>query len=217
MNPLLKKILATAAAVVLVGFFAQFFLGMLQAAELREGLAACKGLKPDRKNSALFGPDNPLPIPAPDFKVQDAKGNMRSLSEFRGKVVFLNFWATWCPPCIDEVPAIEDLQAQLGTQDFVVLALASNQSWEDIYKFFPEGRRPDMFKAPKQLTNMTVMLDPPGGGDAKLGTVAKAWGVPALPETFLIDREGKIRYYYTNKRDWHSPVALTCMRSLIAE
>ena len=209
-----KKLVAAFAAVALVGFLASKFVLLLEPAAVREAKAACDGLRATQRNPALLtGQYTSFPRPAPDFKVQDKDGKMRSLSEFRGKVVFLNFWATWCPPCIDEVPAIEDLQAELGTDDFVVLALASNRSWDDIFKFFPEGRRPGLF-ADDQLTNMTVMLDPPASDDDNLGVIAKSWGVPALPETFVIDRQGNIQYYFVNKRDWHSDVALTCLRSL---
>jgi len=217
-DPLAKKLVAAFAAVAVVGFLASRFVLLLEPAAEREAKAACDGLRPTARNAALLGGEyKSFPRPAPDFKVQDQNDNMRSLSEFRGKVVFLNFWATWCPPCIDEVPAIEDLQAELGSDDFVVLALASNHSWEDIFKFFPKGRRPGVFANPNDLTNMTVFLDPPANDDDNLGAIAKAWGVPALPETFLIDRDGNIQHYFVNKRDWHSDVALTCIRSLIED
>ncbi len=146
-----------------------------------------------------------MPVPAPDFTVQDVDGNTRRLSEFKGHVVFLNFWATWCPPCKEEVPSIEALQTQLKDENFVVLALASSREWKSVVDEFERG------------SAMTILLDPPPNEDEQIGTIARAYGVPALPETFIIDKQGYIRYYFVNKRDWKSEVAVTCLRSLIEE
>lgn len=196
-----KSIAALAAALAIAGFIGGMFLWLLQPAAARERAAACRALRPSASNEALGA----IPRPAPDFAVQDHTGAVRKLSELRGKVVFLNFWAQWCPPCIDEMPSLEDLQEELGDEGLEVVALASNPQWDEVRAFFPEG------------TNLTVWLDPSSKEDEQIGDVARAFGVPALPETFIIDREGTIRYYYVNKRDWHSGVAVTCMRSLLEE
>jgi peroxiredoxin len=206
MTPEVKKLLAAVAAIVVAGFLAARYLVMLRPAAEREATAACRGLRPSEVNKSLATAMYPgFPRPAPDITVQDYTGHMRKLSSYRGKVVFLNFWATWCPPCLDEVPSIEALQRQLGDDGFVVVALASSPDWQPVREFFPNG------------TNMTVLLDPPARADEQLGAMARYYGVPALPETFVIDREGWIRYYYANKRDWHSDVAVTCLRSLLEE
>jgi peroxiredoxin len=200
-----KKFIAAFFSILLVVFLAGKFVLLVKPSVEREYRAACQGLRPAPPSQALTASGfRSFPMPAPDFAVQDIHGNMRRLSEFRGQVVFLNYWATWCPPCKEEVPSIEALQDRLG-DDFVVLALASSSDWQPIVKEFPLG------------TNMTVLLDPPASQDEQIGRIARAYGVPALPETFVIDRQGFIRYYFVNKRDWKSDVAVTCLRSVIDE
>lgn len=197
---------AAIAATVIGGFLVVEFLAMIQPSVQREEIAACRGLRPNAASEALQSSLYPaLPRPAPDFAAQDYTGKMRRLSEFRGKIVFLNFWAEWCPPCKEEVPSIEQLQDALGTDDFIVLAVASSADWKPIVEDFPQG------------TNMTILLDPPATPDENIGKIASAYGVPALPETFVIDRDGFIRYYFVNKRDWNQDVAVTCLRSLMEE
>jgi thiol-disulfide isomerase/thioredoxin len=201
-----RRFAAVAITVAIAGLLASMFVGMLGPSVERERLAACNGLVPNPIGDALATAAYPtLPMPAPDFVAQDYTGAMRRLSEFRGKVVFLNFWATWCPPCKEEVPSIQELQAALGNDDFVVLAVASSREWQSIFDHFPGG------------TNMTILLDPPATDEEQIGKITRGYGVPALPETFVIDKQGFIRYYFVNKRDWSQEVALTCLRSLTEE
>ncbi len=201
-----RRFIAAACAVIVASFLVGKFVLLLEPAVARENVAACTGLKPKAVPEALVSEAyRSLPMPVPDFEVQDWNGKMRRLSEFRGQVVFLNFWATWCPPCKEEVPSIEELQRLLGDDGFTVVALASAPDWNDILQEFPDG------------TDMTILLDPPSSEDEQIGAIARAFGVPALPETFVIDRHGFIRYYFVNKRDWKSDVAVTCMRSLLQE
>jgi peroxiredoxin len=202
----LKKAIAAAAAIVVMGFLIGSFVLAMAPAAAREKLAACAALRPSPPNAAFAGsPFGGFPIPAPDFAVQDVDGAMRRLSEFRGQVVFLNFWATWCPPCQEEVPSIEALQRRLGGEGLAVLALASSAEWKSVVAEFEQG------------TPMTVLLDPPPAEDEQIGAIARAYGVPALPETFIIDKQGYVRHYFVNKRDWKSDIAITCLRSLIEE
>jgi len=201
-----KKLLAAGAAIAIMGFLIAQYVMLLEPAVAREHQAACTGLQPAEPTSALHTEAWPaFPMPAPDFAVQDVHGNMRKLSEFRGKVVLLNFWANWCPPCREEVPSIQALQDMLVDDDFVVLALASNKGWKEVIDEFPNG------------TSMTVLLDPPATEDEAIGKIARYYGTPALPESYLIDKDGFIRYYFVNKRDWKSDIAVTCIRSLIEE
>ena len=204
MNP--ARIGAAAVVVLLTAFLVGKYVALIEPAIAREKVAACSGLRPgtlpDQLSSNVY---RRLPSPVPDFAVQDWNGNMRKLSDFRGQVVFLNFWATWCPPCKEEVPSIEELQRTLGDDGFVVIALASAPAWAEILEEFPDG------------TDMTILLDPPADETESVGAIARAFGVPALPETFIIDRDGFIRYYFANKRDWKSDIAVTCMRALLQE
>jgi hypothetical protein len=87
----------------------------------------------------------------------------------------------------------------------VVLGLASDRSWDPIKKKFPHG------------TPVKVLLDPPADESDNLGAVSRSYGITAVPESFLVDRDGIIRYYFINKRDWSSGVAQTCIRSVLED
>lgn len=112
---------------------------------------------------------------APDFELKDINGKMVKLSDFRGKAVVLNFWATWCPPCKTEIPWFEDLQNRYGSQGLAVVGVALDDSSEsDIAEFAKEMKM-----------NYPVLL-------GKEETSDLYGGVDALPTTFYIDRNGKI-------------------------
>jgi thiol-disulfide isomerase/thioredoxin len=111
-------------------------------------------------------------------------------------VVFLNFWATWCPPCREEMPSMEVLARKLEGRQFVMLAVSVDESWDLVRQFFPKG------------TSMSVVLD-------KDRTAPKLYGTEKFPETFLIDRSGRLRYQIINQRDWASPQAQACIESLL--
>ena len=113
--------------------------------------------------------------PAPDFALESLDGKTMHLSDFRGKAVLLNFWATWCGPCKIEMPWFVDFQKQYGAQGLQIVGVAMDDSGkEDIAKF-----------AKEMGVNYPVLLGKEEVGDAY-------GGVPALPETFFIGRDGKI-------------------------
>ncbi len=113
--------------------------------------------------------------PAPDFSLESLDGKTMRLSDFRGKAVLLNFWATWCGPCKIEMPWFVDLQNQYGSQGLQIVGVAMDDaSKEDIAKF-----------AKEMGVNYPVLIGKEAVGD-------EYGGVPALPETFLIARDGKI-------------------------
>ncbi len=197
-------------AMIIVGasclLIAVQYARLIEPAAAREIKAACSGLRP--------AADNPIYGKLPsdkivNFTAQNYKGEMVSLSDFRGKIVFVNFWATWCTVCKSEKPGLETMVGELESDDFVVLTLASNPEWEDIRQYMQDNY-------PDQGLPFTVLLDPPSG-DSNLGTIARSFGITAVPETFVFDREGRIRYYFINKRDWASGVAETCRRALVDE
>jgi peroxiredoxin len=190
---------AIVAVAVVTLFLAYEYASLIEPAAAREIQAACKGLRPAADNPAFGAIPSSQPV---DFKAQTHDGKMVSLSDYRGKIVFVNFWATWCNVCKSEKPGLEEMAAEMESDDFVVLTLASNRSWDDIRTFYPEG------------SPLNILLDPPVG-DSNLGAIAKSYGITAVPESFVIDRDGRIRYYYINKRDWHSGVAKTCLRAVI--
>jgi peroxiredoxin len=156
-------------------------------ARTRDG--ACAAMQPD-------------PLPAvikdgvpPDFQLPDAAGRTVSLAQQRGHAVLLNFWATWCPPCVDEVPSLEDLAHRLKGTDMRMLAVSVDDDWDKVRRFFAKG------------SDMGVLLD-------TSHDVPKKFGTEKYPETFLIDAAGHIRYYFINKRDWSRPEAVACLESL---
>jgi peroxiredoxin len=119
---------------------------------------------------------------APDFTVSDGQKTV-SLSQFRGKTVVLNFWATWCGPCVQEVPSIMALQKQLG--DKVVILAVSTDVDEDAYKSFTE----------KRMQGLLTVRD----GNQKSSSL---YGTYAYPETFVIDKSGVIRRKFIGPQEW---------------
>lgn len=184
------------AAVLLL---AVLFVRMLRPAAEREIASSCAALRPAPTNAALGA----LPSPAPQFTAQDQNGKMVSLADFKGHITLVNFWASWCSVCALEKPTLRRLQKDLGDR-IEIVTLASDDDWKEIQAIFPEG------------PPFRVLLDPPADG-GNIGRVARAFGVTAVPESFLIDRDGVIRHYYINKRNWGSNVVQTCLRSIIDE
>ncbi len=121
---------------------------------------------------------------APALKLTDMDGKTHDLNDYRGKVVLLNFWATWCPPCIKEIPSLGKLQQKFSQDDFIVLSVDMGESEEDVAMFL------ENFPA-----DYPVMLDPQG-------TTVKDWKLRAYPTTFVIDRAGYIRLAYFGGLEW---------------
>jgi thiol-disulfide isomerase/thioredoxin len=227
------QVMLVGGAVALVGVvMAAFFLWMVPTAAAREAKAACTGLR--TTGPALCnGQPCELPMQAPDFTALDNQGNKVSLSQFKGKVVLVNFWASWCGVCKTEKPQLFKMAQDMASDDFVVIALASDRSWSEVLlaivdALAPSVKLPDAADVPlkdalavydKAMPHglpFKVFLDPPEG-QGNIGAIAAAWGITAVPESALIDRQGRIRAYFVNKRDWDSPVAQTCLRSVIDE
>jgi peroxiredoxin len=122
----------------------------------------------------------------PDFTLKDMEGNAVTLSQYRGKVIFLNFWATWCPPCREEMPAMERLNTVFQGKDFVMLAVNVEKDIETVRAFLAQS--PHSF---------SVLLD-------QQATVQNLYGVFRFPETFLIDKEGRLVERFLGARDWSS-------------
>ena len=124
---------------------------------------------------------------APEFALPDLQGSEVNLSSFRGKVVFLNFWATWCEPCREEMPSMEILNRYMKDKEFVMLAVSIDKDTSKIEPFMKE----------LNLT-MKVLLDK----DSKIFQRYKTTGVP---ETFIIDKNGIIAEKIVGPRDWTRP------------
>jgi peroxiredoxin len=135
---------------------------------------------------------------AADFTLRDLDGKLHKLSDYRGKVVFLNFWATWCPPCRAEIPSMERLNEVLNSKDFVMLAINTDEEVRDLEAFVKETPH-----------NFTVLSDADG-------KIQKLYQVYKFPETFVIDRQGRIAEHIVGARDWSSTEALKFFNAQIA-
>jgi peroxiredoxin len=185
----LRRLWPAALTALAIAFVAARFFGAVHASLARTRGGACTAMQPD-----------PLPGylqsgPTPDFQLPDAGGRSVSLSAQHGHPVLLNFWATWCPPCVDEVPSLEDLARKLEGTDLRLLAVSVDDDWGAIRRFFPKG------------SSIGVLLD-------TSHDVPKKFGTEKFPESFLIDAAGRVRYYFINKRDWSRPEAVACLESL---
>jgi len=137
-----------------------------------------------------FSPiDPPEQIAAPNF--QDKLGQPVNLDSFKGKVVVLNFWATWCPPCVAEMPALDRLQSELGGPDFAVVAVSTDR--QGIKKSAPFYRRAG-------IKNLELYND-------TRGDLLDAFQAHALPITILIDRDGKVVGRMEGPARWDSAEA----------
>ena len=137
---------------------------------------------------------------APDFALRDTAGQTVSLGKYRGKVVFLNFWATWCPPCRSEMPSMERLNEVFASKEFVMLAVnVEQEGMANLGPFLQQN--PHRF---------TVLLDT----EAKAQTL---YGVNRFPETFIIDKQGRIVERVIGARDWSSVEMLATFAGLIAQ
>jgi thiol-disulfide isomerase/thioredoxin len=138
------------------------------------------------------------PLPAADFKLLDMEEKTHTLKQYRGKVVLINFWATWCPPCIDEMPSLEKLYQKLKGQPFVMLAINQWEDEERVFEFMGEL---------STIPNFPILFDP----DSK---VSAAFGVQGLPSSFIVDKQGRIVYRATGGRDFAHPEIEAKIKSL---
>lgn len=154
-------------------------------------------LKGDMKNVTLL--ESPRELPQISFK--DGDGNTRSLGEFEGQVLLVNFWATWCAPCREEMPSLDNLQRELGSDDFSVLAIGQDlQGIEKTKKFL---------KALK-----VEHLDAYNDKTVKSG---RAFGVFGLPATLIIDRNGNEVGRLVGPAEWDSYEAIELLKAVIAQ
>ena len=139
------------------------------------------------------------PVPAPDFTLPDMDGKPHTLHEYRGKVVMLNFWATWCPPCRREMPSMEALHQEFQDKPFVVLAV---NEWENTDLVFPWIGQLTRFPG------FPILFD-------QEGVVAEQYGIQGLPTTVIIDRQGRIVYRAVGGRDFDHPEVRRVINDLL--
>jgi peroxiredoxin len=132
----------------------------------------------------------PAQGPAPEFTLKDSANHAVSLASLRGKVVFLNFWASWCGPCREEMPSLADLARQMDPRDTVFLAVSVDDEWSAVNTLLGD-----------QVPPFRVLLDP-------TKQVSDSYGTHAYPESYVIGPDGKLLYKFTGARDWTNVAAI---------
>ena len=139
----------------------------------------------------------PQPMAAPEFTLQGEDGKTHRLTDYRGKVVVLNFWATWCPPCRYEMPSMERAHQKVQGEDIVLLAVNVGESEDQVFEF--TGQYPVSFP---------LLLDTDGA-------VIKKYPVIGLPTTFVIDPRGVVTHRAVGGREWDNEQLLGQLRQLL--
>jgi peroxiredoxin len=136
-------------------------------------------------------------MPAPEFTLPDLDGKMVNLADYKGKVVLLNIWATWCPPCVEEMPSMEKLYQELKEEDFVLLAASVDASGNEVVAPFMKTHK----------LSFPALTDTQG----KLQDLYQTTGVP---ESFIIDENGIIAEKVIGPRNWATPEVISYFRNL---
>ncbi len=139
------------------------------------------------------------PKPAPALALPDLDGKMHDLAELKGKVVLINFWATWCPPCRREMPSMERLQQALADAPFVVLAVDVGEDADTIEAFTSQLDTQPTFP---------ILLD-------TRSRTMQAWKVAGLPTTYLVDKQGRIVASAIGGREFDHPAMVEAIRGVI--
>jgi peroxiredoxin len=137
-------------------------------------------------------------MPAPNFTLPDLDGKMVSLADHRGQVVLLNIWATWCAPCVAEMPSMEKLHRELKDEKFVILAVSVDESGADAVRPFMKKHR----------LSFPALID-------NAGTLKSLYRTTGVPESFIIDKGGNIIEKVIGPRDWAAAGAIGYFRSQI--
>lgn len=137
---------------------------------------------------------------APDFELPDLHGRMHRLSALRGKVVFLNLWTTWCPPCRKEMPSMQRLYDRLPPRDFAMLAVSQDEAGAAVVTPF----------VAEMGLSFPVLID-------REARVSGRYGVTGYPETFIIDRQGQVVKHVIGPEEWTSDAIVAYIEHLIAQ
>jgi thiol-disulfide isomerase/thioredoxin len=182
------RILAWIAVFATLPFFIYFLTARFQAKTPPAARDALERLALERASKSLA---------APDFTLESLSGKRLSLKDLRGKVVFLNFWATWCVPCRDEMPLMEALHREFKNQGLAVVAVNFREDKEAVRRFFDE---------------LGLSFDPMLDVD---GEVSEQYGAFSLPLTYLIDRDGRFVGKAVGIRPWDGADAKAFIRELL--
>lgn len=144
-------------------------------------------VEPEPVDAPAYGLIELAPRPAPAFVLDDARGVRRASDGLRGRVTLVNFWATWCPPCVHEIPSMNRLAAAYDPDDFTILSVNFKEDPGHVQRFME-----------RVAVDFPVLLD-------RDGKVSGRWGVFAFPSSFLVDRDGRIRYSVNTAIEWDTP------------
>jgi cytochrome c biogenesis protein CcmG, thiol:disulfide interchange protein DsbE len=161
------------------------FAGAITAVVVLLALSGCySGSRPSRIGAA-----------APDFTVRDSDRTV-TLSQFKGQVVVLNFWATWCPPCVEELPSLMQMQQRMKARGITVLAVSIDAD-QSAYRQFLKDHN----------VNLLTVRDPDQKSSGLYGTVK-------YPETYIVDRKGVVRRKFIGAVDWTEPEVIDFLGKL---
>jgi thiol-disulfide isomerase/thioredoxin len=164
------------------------------------GRGAAAEDNPDVSERAPLGefiPASPL-LPAPAISFVDLAGNTVSLSEFTGKIVLVNLWATWCEPCLREMPSLERMQSRFGDK-IAVVAISEDRGG---------GKTVEPFIDKLGLRSVKIYLDPKSA-------IERAFKVQGLPTSILIDRKGRVLGRVEGAAEWDAPKLLEVLKSFL--
>ena len=187
-----------------IGIILLLFLGSIgiwiDSWDRPEAAASAKGKLNPEKMGSLFRKIGMIKVPqiteSVHFSIMDLNGRVVRISDYRGKIVFLNFWTTWCPSCRIEMPSMEKLHQKLKDKDFAMIAVSLQESAQVVRDFFQE----------KRLT-FTALLD-------STGEVGTWFGIRAIPTTYILNGEGKVLGAAMGAREWDSNDALALFEYL---
>ena len=191
MIPITILILLMTISVTHVGWNTKNGVGTVNRAEAVELSEAAKYLEA----LSIMLPNSE--VHALDFTVESLLGDSESLNDYRGKVIFLNFWATWCGPCKAEVDEIDTLHETLKGEDFMIMALSIQEQKKKVTKFMESNN-----------VDFPVYLDSDG-------SVAAMYGVTGIPTTYIIAPDGKIVGRAVGPREWGGKDSVKLMKSLM--
>lgn len=135
--------------------------------------------------------------PAPELELKDMTGNIHRLSEYKGKVILVNFWASWCPPCLIEMPSLASLHHKLKDHGFEILAISLDENEKNVKDFIVSQHPP-----------FSIFLDSEGQS-------AHTFLVYGLPYSVIVDREGKIRHKIFGGQEWDQGNMFEKIKSLL--
>ncbi len=155
-----------------------------------------------KQNNPFFQSANQAPVrvglPAPDFTYSGLDGKKVSLSDYRGKVVFINIWATWCTPCVEEMPSMQKLYQKLKGENFEILAVSIDSKGAKVVAPFMK----------KYQLTFPALID-------YMSTIKRIYKTTGVPESYIIDKDGILAKKVIGPLDWSQPDVLRLFRDMI--